>query len=777
MSGNSYGTLADKDEYGYDAKPANPGPLLCASILLFCSSLTCVTVAVMLVADILEIEHTLEWQRKVPFAFALAAGQLSLSVAMFYAYKVVGSPAGGRKMAKIASAIESGAYAFLKQEYSALLFVLIPLTVIVGLMVDYKSAIACVVGAAMSSSAGWFGMSVAVKGNVRTAAAAQEGLNAALRVAFQTGSVMGLSTVGLALTGLSVMYLIFDDSHVLHGFAFGGSTVALFSRVGGGIFTKAADVGTDLVGKVEANIPEDDPRNPGVIADNVGDNVGDVAGMGSDLFESYTGALVGGITLGQEYPGLPRFNGYAVSLPIAIAATGVMAAIIGTQLVRTKETATQGDLLRSIRNATIMTACIFLGAVIPVFLALDFGWKAFFCSVMGMVGGICIGISTEYHTSYDFSPTQRIAEAGVTGPATVVIEGFGVGLSSTVIPTMCAAGVVLGSLELYGPYGVSLAAVGMLGTLGFSLSTDAYGPVADNAGGIAEMAELPEEVRERTDALDALGNTTAAIGKGLAAGAAMLSALSILQSFMEETDVKELDIMEDYIVIPAVLVGGMLPCLFCAMTMLAVGKSAGAIIQEVRRQFRDIPGLLQGQAEAEYDKCVAIATAAALREMMMPGVVAVLCPVVVGLLLGPKAIVAMLMGSLTMVCALAAVMGNAGGAWDNAKKFVEGYPKTQSHLGGKGTNLHKATVVGDTVGDPFKDTSGPSLNILLNVMAIVSLTIAQPILNHRWFQGVIAAGVTLIIIGIVSWLKSRHYIPSSRELLMEAAEREEGSAE
>jgi len=769
------------------------------------------------------------YARQFPMYVGIATGFLSLAVTGYLCYKVIKNPDGTPKMKEIAAAIQQGAYTFLRQEYTALVFFVIPACAAVALLLGvskrtdgkdswklaWQTALSFLVGAIVSGATGINGMYVATKSNVRTAAAAtdpKEGLNKALRVAFDSGATMGLGVVGSGVLFLSFFYLVTDEVQVLHGFAFGSSCIALFARVGGGIYTKAADVGTDLVGKVEAGIPEDDPRNPGVIADNVGDNVGDVAGMGADLFESYVGSIVSAITLGSqdanelcgERPGVPsdvcfdplnaRFNGWGVGLPVLLASIGIVASIIGTQLVRTKEGATQNDLLGAIRNATLVSAALFVGASIPLFTTLGFGWSAWGAMALGLIAGILIGQITEYYTSYDCRPTQRISEAGVTGPATVVIEGFGVGMESTFMPVMVAALSIYGSLRLYGPYGVSLSAVGMLSTLGITLATDAYGPVADNAGGIAEMSGLGHEIRKKTDTLDSLGNTTAAVGKGFAVGSAMLTSLALLDSFLEEAFTNPEDRLINLAVnkefVPSLLIGGMLPFLFSSMTMLAVGKSAGAIIDEIRRQFREIPGLLEGRedAKADYAKCVEISTKAALREMLIPGALAVLAPVMVGLTFGPNSIVGMLMGSLVSSTMLAITMGNAGGAWDNAKKYVEGYSAdgtgTQTYLGGKGTDLHKAVVCGDTCGDPFKDTSGPALNILLKQISLTALVLASPIgdvesdgCTKPCWRGLIAIGVSIIILGGLRYLVSKMGGDADRNAMFLEAQKKNAAQE
>mmetsp|Transcript_30310 Transcript_30310/g.38892 ORF Transcript_30310/g.38892 Transcript_30310/m.38892 type:complete len:797 (+) Transcript_30310:218-2608(+) len=689
----------------------------------------------------------------------LFGGSFALFVTSLFARSVVMEDEGTGIQLEIAKNIQEGARAFLKAEYRILLFVCLVIFIIITAVVDWGSGVAFLIGSSFSAICGYMGMTIATLANVRTAEACKTTLNGGLRVAFKSGAVMGMSVVGFAVFGMSLLMYSFNDAHVLHAFGFGGSTIALFARVGGGIYTKAADVGTDLVGKVEEDIPEDDPRNPGVIADNVGDNVGDVAGMGADLFESYCGSLISALSLTAASKGhetthldIPYFDGKAVSLPFILCCLGIVSSLCGIMVVRTKEGATQGDLLSSIRKGTLFGALIYMIASIILMTTMGFGANLIISMLLGLIAGILIGFTTEYYTSFDFRPTQVIAEAGVTGPATVIIQGFGVGLQSTFLPVMIAALALYGSIELGGPFGVSLAAIGMLSNLGVTLATDAYGPVADNAGGIAEMAGLDPKVRERTDALDALGNTTAAVGKGFAVGSAMLTSLALLQAFMEKVGITAVDFLNDSTIMPGILIGGMLPYLFSSMTMLAVGRAAGAIIEEVRRQFREIPGLREGTGVAEYSKCVMIATKAALKEMVLPGLLAVMVPVSIGLLWGPTCVIGLLIGSVISASMLAIVMGNAGGAWDNAKKYCEGYPETQKHLGGKGTEIHKANVTGDTVGDPFKDTSGPSLDILIKLMSHVTLMLAGIFVNTKYWYGLICLGVTSLITFII-WKK------------------------
>ena len=567
-------------------------------------------------------------------------------------------------------------------------------------------------------------MSIAVRANTRTTVKAMEGLNGALRVAFNSGTVMGVSVVGIGLIGITVVYWIFKDINIVAGFGFGASSIALFARVGGGIYTKAADVGADLVGKVEQGIPEDDPRNPATVADNVGDNVGDVAGMGADLFESYVGSIiatialaaVGATALGMAAPG--EFDSDLFILPLLVGATGIFASILGTFLVRTPEGADMGRLLWALRTGIFASGgLVLLGTGLAIsFLDLDF--NLFWVVLVGLVAGQIIGTSSEYFTSYEFGFTKGLAKQAETGPATVIIGGLGLGMLSTVVPGVVVIVAIWLSNSLADTYGVALAAVGMLSTLGITLATDAYGPVADNAGGIAEQAGLEPRVRERTDALDSLGNTTAATGKGFAIGSAVLTALALMAAYSQVTGIDVFD-LRDSNVLMGLIVGSLMPFLFAALTMQAVGRAAFAMVTEVRRQFREIAGLMEGTAEADYARAVDISTRGAMREMIAPGLIAVVAPIAVGVILGPEALAGLLIGAIGTGFLLAIMMANAGGAWDNAKKYIEA-----GHMGGKGSEPHAAAVVGDTVGDPFKDTSGPSLNILIKLMSIVALVFA-----------------------------------------------------
>jgi K(+)-stimulated pyrophosphate-energized sodium pump len=663
--------------------------------------------------------------------FTLAIAIIGIVYVVVQIGRVLRMDAGNQTMQTIAAAIQEGAAAFLNREYTFLAGFVAVVAAIVAVFLNWQTAVSFIVGALASGAAGYLGMFIAVRANVRTAAAASRSLNDGLRVAFSSGSIMGMSVVSFSLIGLTALYFIFDGMGLpqiqviqyITGFGFGASSIALFARVGGGIYTKAADVGADLVGKVEQGIPEDDPRNPAVIADNVGDNVGDVAGMGADLFESYSGSIIAAATLGALVAG-----GAGVILPFLIAAVGVIAAIIGTFLVQTKEGATQEDLLGTLRRAIYgASAAVLVFAAIVIFIT-GISWNFFFVVVVGLLAGNGIGYFTEYYTSYTEKPTQGIAKAAETGSATLIIEGLAVGMKSTMAPVLIVAVAILIALFLGGGtgegsaglYAVALAGVGMLSTLGITLATDAYGPVADNAGGIAEMSDLPDEVRTRTDALDSLGNTTAATGKGFAIGSAVLTALALMAAYTQAAGIPlgELDLLNPTM-IPGLLIGAMLPYLFASLTMTAVGKAAYEIVLEVRRQFREIPGLMEGTGRPDYKTCVAISTQSALREMILPGTLAVLVPLAVGFLLGATALAGLLIGSIASGFMLAVMMANSGGAWDNAKKWIE-----TGVLGGKGSDPHKAAVVGDTVGDPFKDTSGPSLNILIKLMSIVSLVFA-----------------------------------------------------
>lgn len=695
---------------------------------------------------------------------AIVAGIVALVAAGAFARWVTSKPSGNEAVREIGGLIQEGAIAFLRREYLYLSIFVAFVFVILALFIDYNvlgndrvdelqllrgeggidvegpwTAISYLAGAIGSGLAGWIGMSIAVRANMRTATAAQEGLNSALRVAFGSGTVMGMTVVGLGLIGVTLLWLIFRDPNIIAGFGFGASSIALFARVGGGIYTKAADVGADLVGKVEAGLPEDDPRNPAVIADNVGDNVGDVAGMGADLFESYVGSIIATIALAFSLGvavtgGLLDYDSDLVVLPVLVAGIGIFSALIGAMVVRTPPEASMGRLLWALRFGIFSAGGLVLIGTAAAISQMDFAdnlpdlsrdYNLFWVVVVGLVVGQVIGTSTEWFTSYEgfklgsinINPVSWIAKQSETGHPSTIIAGLAVGFYSTLIPTVSVVIGIWAANELAGLYGIGLAAVGMLATLGVTLATDAYGPVADNAGGIAEQAHLDPEVRERTDALDALGNTTAATGKGFAIGSAVLTSLALMAAYGQMAGITTLDLLTAEVLIGA-LIGALLPFLFSGLTMQAVGTAAGFMIEEVRRQFREIPGLKEGKEGVKPDaaRAVAISTTGALKAMILPGFIAIIAPIIVGAILGANALGGLLAGSIVTGFLLAIFMANAGGAWDNAKKYIE-----LGHHGGKGSDAHAAAVTGDTVGDPFKDTSGPAINILLKLMAVVSL--------------------------------------------------------
>jgi K(+)-stimulated pyrophosphate-energized sodium pump len=638
------------------------------------------------------------------------AGIIALLYAVVATGKIKAFEVTNEKVLELSSIIQRGAMAFLSREYKALVPFVVVVAAILGYKIGYASAVSFLLGALCSALAGFIGMRVATGANGKTAFAASKGVNPALRIAFMGGTVMGMSVVGIGIIGILVCYYLYGDPAVITGFGFGASSIALFARVGGGIYTKAADVGADLVGKVEAGIPEDDPRNPAVIADNVGDNVGDIAGMGADLFESYVNSIIAAMAIG-----IATFGSLGVAYPLLLAALGIVSAVIGTFFVRVKE---GGDPQVALRKGTLVTGILIIAGSYFLTQKMFGDITLFWAVTAGVAVGVIIGLVTEIYTSSSFNPVKQIAAASETGTATNILAGLGVGMKSTALPVLLICGAILVGVKFGGLFGIACAAVGMLSITGMTLSVDAYGPISDNAGGIAEMSHMPPEVRKITDRLDAVGNTTAAIGKGLAIGSAALTALALFAAYATAVGLESIDLNDPKVMV-GLFIGGMLPFLFSAMTIQAVGRAASKMIDEVRRQFREVPGILEGTGQPEYEKCIDISTAASLKEMIVPGLLAVICPVVVGMVLGAEALGGLLGGAIVTGVMMAIFMSNAGGAWDNAKKFIE-----EGHHGGKGSGAHAAAVVGDTVGDPFKDTAGPSLNILIKLMSVVALVLA-----------------------------------------------------